>query len=229
MSESQHTIAGVDGDALGMVAHACSVCFCFCAGHDYLLNEDEMLKAALGDNYKIEQMRAGVLRLGGVPVSYGEHMLVTGDAAGMIDPMTGEGIHHAMDGGRMAAQTLLECIKQGNYTREAMNVYQQRWMYAFGSDFTWSDNICQFLYRFPILLDAAALAVQRKGNTFLARWADIMTGRVPKIHLLRPEFVIVITFCLAQLVFERYVLGKKPEHKTTHNATKAPSNARKAK
>ena len=197
--------------------------------HDYLLNEDEMLKAALGDNYKIEQMRAGVLRLGGVPVSYGEHMLVTGDAAGMIDPMTGEGIHHAMDGGRMAAQTLLECIKQGNYTREAMNVYQQRWMYAFGSDFTWSDNICQFLYRFPIALDAAALAVQRKGNQFLARWADIMTGRVPKIHLLRPEFVIVITFCLAQLVFERYVLGKKPEHKSTHNATKAPSNARKAK
>ncbi len=35
----------------------------------------------------------------------------------------------------MAAQTLLECIRQGNYTREAMNVYQQRWMYAFGSDF----------------------------------------------------------------------------------------------
>jgi hypothetical protein len=56
-----------------------------------------------------------------------------------------------------------------------------------------------------------------------------MTGRVPKIHLLRPEFVIVITFCLAQLVVERYVLGKKPEHKTTHNATKAPSNARKGK
>jgi flavin-dependent dehydrogenase len=110
--------------------------------HDYLLNEDEMLKAALGDNYKIEQMRAGVLRLGGVPVSYAEHLLVTGDAAGMIDPMTGEGIHHAMDGGRMAAQTLLECIKQGNYSREAMNVYQQRWMYAFGSDFKWSDNIC---------------------------------------------------------------------------------------
>jgi hypothetical protein len=102
-----------------------------------------MLKAALGDSYKIETMRAGVLRLGGVPTSYGEHVLVTGDAAGMIDPMTGEGIHHAMDGGKMAGQTLLECIKQGNYSAEAMKVYQQRWMYAFGSDFTWSDNICQ--------------------------------------------------------------------------------------
>jgi geranylgeranyl reductase family protein len=188
--------------------------------HDYLLNEDEMLKAALGDNYKIEQMRAGVLRLGGVPVSYAEHLLVTGDAAGMIDPMTGEGIHHAMDGGRMAAQTLLECIKQNNYSKEAMAVYQQRWMYAFGSDFKWSENICQFLYKYSIFLDAAALAVQRKGNAFLARWADIMTGRVPKIHLLRPEFVIVITFCFFQLLVEKYVLGKKGQHVATHNATK---------
>jgi len=200
--------------------------------HDYLLEKDEMVRAALGDNYKIEQMRAGELRLGGVEVSYDEHLLVTGDAAGMIDPMTGEGIHHAMDGGRMAAQTTLECIKQGNYSKEAMSVYHQRWMYAFGTDFKWSDTICQFLYRFPIFLDAAALAVQRKGNTFLARWADIMTGRVPKIHLLRPEFVIVLTFCFLQLLVERYVLGKKPEQKSTHktqNPTKAASNARKQK
>ena len=73
--------------------------------HDWLLNEDEMLKAALpvGDNYQIEQMRAGGLRLGGVPASYAERLLVTGDAAAgmmMIDPMTGEGIRHAVDGGR---------------------------------------------------------------------------------------------------------------------------------
>ena len=56
-----------------------------------------------------------------------------------------------------------------------------------------------------------------------------MTGRVPKIHLLRPEFVLVITFCLLQLVVERYVLGKKATNVSTHNATKAHTNARKAK
>lgn len=32
---------------------------------------------------------AASLRLGGVPKSYGEHVIVVGDAAGMIDPMTG--------------------------------------------------------------------------------------------------------------------------------------------
>ena len=38
--------------------------------------------------------------------------------------------------------------------------------------------ICQLLYHLPILLDAATAAVAQKGNRFLARWADIMTGNV---------------------------------------------------
>ncbi len=82
-----YTFLGVS-TVLTLCPLSLSVCF---VRHDYLLNEDEMLKAALGTEYKIEQMRAGVLRLGGVPTSYAEHLLVTGDAAGMIDPMTGEG------------------------------------------------------------------------------------------------------------------------------------------
>ena len=35
---------------------------------------------------------------------------------------------------------------------------------------------CQLVYRFPILLDAATAAVQRKGDKFLLNWAEIMTG-----------------------------------------------------
>ena len=32
----------------------------------------------------------------GVPRSYDDHLLIIGDAAGHIDPLTGEGIHTAM-------------------------------------------------------------------------------------------------------------------------------------
>ena len=66
-----------------------------------------------------------------------------------------------------------------------------------------SMKIGQITYRYPILLDAATAAVARKGDRFLARWADIMTGRVPKIHLLSPEFVTVITFELIMLLLKR--------------------------
>ena len=68
-----------------------------------------------------------------------------------------------------------------------------------------SEKLCLMSYKFPILLDAATAAMQRKGDKFLARWADIMTGRVPKFHLLHPDFVIVISFELIRLLLKRTV------------------------
>jgi len=171
--------------------------------HDYLMTKDPQVSKALGTKYKIEPMKAGSLRLGGIDKSFSKQLLIVGDAAGMIDPMTGEGIHHAMDGGRIAAKWLNEAINKGNFSEEVFRGYHQHWKAAFGNDFKWSMSMCQFVYRYPILLDAAAAAVSRKGDEFLARWADIMTGRVPKVHLLRPEFVIVIGFELLLLILKK--------------------------
>ncbi|XP_025090280.1 conditioned medium factor receptor 1-like isoform X2 [Pomacea canaliculata] len=171
--------------------------------HNYLLEKDPAITKALGDRYKIERMKAASLRLGGEKQSSGDHVLVVGDAAGMIDPLTGEGIHHAMEGGKIAAEFLGEAFMQGNYDSEAMRIYHGRWMKRFGYDFKWSMMFCQLLYRFPILVDAATAAVQRKGEKFLLKWADIMTGRVPKITLLFPEYSLVITYELLLIIIKR--------------------------
>ena len=70
--------------------------------------------------------------------------------------------------------------------------------------------LCWAGFKWPILLDAFAAAVMRKGDRYLARWADIMTGRIPKWHLLRPEFVIVLTFELTKLTLQR-MFGAAPK------------------
>ena len=62
---------------------------------------------------------------------------MVGDAAGMIDPMTGEGIHHAMESGKIAAYFLDEAFDVGNFDKEVMAEYQARWMLAFGNDYSW--------------------------------------------------------------------------------------------
>lgn len=43
-------------------------------------------------------MKAASLRLGGqgLTTTYDDHLLIIGDAAGHIDPLTGEGIHTAI-------------------------------------------------------------------------------------------------------------------------------------
>lgn len=53
--------------------------------------QDPFISAALGPNAKLERMRAASLRLGsqGLTTSYDDHLLIIGDAAGHIDPLTG--------------------------------------------------------------------------------------------------------------------------------------------
>ena len=62
--------------------------------------------------------------------------------AGMTDPMTGEGIHTAMDSGRIAAHLLDEAFAVGNFDSAVMAEYQNRWMENFGSDFSWCVCVC---------------------------------------------------------------------------------------
>ncbi len=46
----------------------------------------------MGPNPKCERMRAGSLRVGGqgLRTTYDDHVIIIGDAAGFIDPLTGE-------------------------------------------------------------------------------------------------------------------------------------------
>ena len=70
-----------------------------------------------------------------------------------------------------------------------------------------SQAICQFLYRYPIFIDATAAVAEKKGDRFLARWADIMTGRIPKANLLRPEFSLTVGFQALLLFYKKMFKG----------------------
>jgi len=105
--------------------------------HNDAIKRDPFISAALGPNADIERMKAASLRLGGQGLNstYDDHLLIVGDAAGHIDPLTGEGIHTAMMGGKAAAKTLLEMKKSGDYSLNTTRNYHKRWMQAFGHDF----------------------------------------------------------------------------------------------
>jgi len=160
------------------------------AAHERLVTADPHVSAALGPDVKIDRMRAAPLRLGGVPRSYGEHCLVVGDAAGQIDPLTGEGIQYGMDAAEIAASTLDEAFRASDWSERRLSQYQERWMRAFGRDFRWSRIMALCCARYPGLLDASAAVVRRRGAEFLTVWAEIMTGVRPKRSLLTPRLVV---------------------------------------
>lgn len=91
---------------------------------------------------------AEVLRREGAPIPLkplrrwdnGRDVLLTGDAAGVVAPASGEGIYYAMACGRMAAQALDKCLVTGN--AHALREARSEFMRAHGRVF-WVLGILQ--------------------------------------------------------------------------------------
>jgi len=178
--------------------------------HNDAIKRDPFISAALGPNAKLERMRAASLRLGsqGLTTSYDNHLLIIGDAAGHIDPLTGEGIHTAMMGGKAAAATILDMRSTGDYSAASCRQYERRWKDAFGHDFPMSIKFAEIIYRYPIIMDAVASEITRKGDAMMSKWAEIMTCMQPKTYFFRPDVALQLGVAIAREVFEQKVLGK---------------------
>ena len=74
------------------------------------------------------------LVVGGVPVGpplprlVANGLMLVGDAARQVDPLTGGGIANAMIAGRLAAEVAAQAIAAGDTSAEALAQYEQRWM-----------------------------------------------------------------------------------------------------
>jgi flavin-dependent dehydrogenase len=153
-------------------------------------------------------MRGAPLRLGGVPRSYADHLLLVGDAAGHIDPLTGEGIQYGMDAAEIAAATLGEGFARGDLSARFLKRYHDRWMRSFGWDFAWSRRLARCCGKFPVFLDACAAVTQRRGPRFLAEWAEVMTGARPKSAFLQPRLLLPILVEAAKQMADGRGMGR---------------------
>ncbi|CAB9530988.1 Conditioned medium factor receptor 1 [Seminavis robusta] len=160
-----------------------------------------------GENGKL---KVAPIRCGGEAQTYGDHLVVIGDAAGQTDPMTGEGIHTAMVAAKLAAQTIVEMFAAHNFSSTASQVYQQRWKNAFGDDFHLSAIGARLITKFPIVLDAACAYGQASGQAFLDEFGLIMTGVKPKSDFLQVKLAVPITFYLLREIVLQYILRQPP-------------------
>ncbi|EKF84726.1 NAD(P)/FAD-dependent oxidoreductase [Methanobacterium formicicum] len=71
------------------------------------------------------------LNVGGDPVGgllkkmVADNVLVTGDAASMVNPLTGGGIISGMLGGRIAGQVAAQAVSDGDYSHKNLKVYEK--------------------------------------------------------------------------------------------------------
>jgi digeranylgeranylglycerophospholipid reductase len=97
-------------------------------------------KAFLDDFLKIRFPKAKILSMvaGGIPVSstlkeiVGDGIMLVGDAARQVNPMTGAGILNGMIAGKLAGQVAVSAIKDGDTSKNRLKEYQKLWYQRLG-------------------------------------------------------------------------------------------------
>lgn len=119
-----------------------------------LLKKQEMIP-----DLKIEDLKGALIPLK-LPLkkTYGNNVILVGDAAGFVNSLSGEGLYYTMSSGEIAAKTCIEILKKGNpFTEKYLKRYQKMWMKDFGKElrgifflrrFTriWLESIIKYAY-----------------------------------------------------------------------------------
>lgn len=189
---------------------------------------DPFIQRVLGPHVEfLEPVRSASLRMGGEPRSTARQFMAVGDAAGQTDPLTGEGIHTAMIGARLAARRVLEMFAANTFEESAAAVYHQRWMAAFGKDFKSSALSAKMSYRYPCFLDAAAKLAERAGDSFMNEFGAIMTGVKPKSTYARPDIAIPLTWEVGKQFFRQKIL-RRPSGEAAYRLRAEENPARRS-
>ena len=80
------------------------------------------------------KIRQRAIPMGTLPRSYGDRLLVIGDAAGHVKPTTGGGIYFGHLGARMAAKVLRETLATDSLAAGQLSRYQKDWKAKMGKE-----------------------------------------------------------------------------------------------
>jgi len=96
----------------------------------------DMLKKQhfIPDDFPVEGLKGATLPIFLLENTYGDRVLLCGDAAGFINPITGEGIYYAMSSGQIAAGVIAEGLKAQDLSKHFLSRYQKAWNKDFGKD-----------------------------------------------------------------------------------------------
>ncbi|RMD92223.1 MAG: geranylgeranyl reductase family protein [Calditrichaeota bacterium] len=123
---------------------------------------------------------------------HGNGYLLLGDAAGLIDPFTGEGIGNAMCSGKIAARVLAEVCRGQDYSKSALESYATQLWAEIGAELKLSYRL-QLLGRIRPLLN---LVVSRAADYQEVRdWiSSMMAGVLPREQLTSPKTYLRLFF-----------------------------------
>ena len=95
-----------------------------------ILKESKVIPQIL----QIKAVKGGVFPTRPLKRTYGARTILCGDAGGLTNPLTGEGIYYAMVSGEIASKAFIDALTNDRIDGRALSGYQRGWMNDFGND-----------------------------------------------------------------------------------------------
>lgn len=164
-----------------------------------LIATNPRLKDRFAGARALETVKGFGLPLGSIKRKIsGDSFLLTGDAAGLIDPFTGEGIANAIRSGRVAGKHIRECFRQNNFSATFNRAYDKEIYHKMWKEFKVS-RLLQRLARYPWI--ANILIKKANSNKYIQSLLNDALDNVDKRKSL---------FTKPRLYLNLLGLGKKP-------------------
>ncbi|MDQ6904953.1 MAG: hypothetical protein M3139_18320, partial [Bacteroidota bacterium] len=107
----------------------------------------------------------------------GNRFMLVGDASGLINPLSGDGIQYALLSARWAAETLEDCCKKNDFSAAALFNYRKKVDKELGYDFALSNLLVQFARNktlTPVWMKILSVMISRAKED--KQYADTIAG-----------------------------------------------------
>jgi len=155
------------------------------------MEENPWARERLRDVHPLGPVRGFPLRTGvGGTVPYAEGVLVAGEAASLVHPLTGEGIYSALESGELAAQHARRALEQGDFSSRALAAYGRDLQRRFGGEHR-AARIVRRLLSIPWVVNRVVRRA-RQDVDFALLLGYVIIGLRSPAALLRPGPIIKV-------------------------------------
>ncbi len=124
-----------------------------------------------------------------------DRLLLIGDAAGLINPLSGDGIQYALLSARWAAECLIQCAAKNDYSVGSLRAYKEKLRQETAYDMALSNLLIQVTRNrafTPVWMEILKIFFERsrEDKDYAAVIAGIFDGTLPSFKALDPVFIL---------------------------------------